>query len=193
MPHDAAFHHRVIAAALALLDETQGPVLSDYEEDVPASESDEASGGWACPVSFPAQIDESTLGRLRVELRTLAPWYEHALSRRKRTTSSVTGLGIEATAQSLVEFIEQDVAPSEDDSLANALRLRCEDLKSFYLEAATAQPGENPLAAVNGWFWTETEASGVLRQLAMKCREHADPNVRLFGQAMLIPRQYAET
>jgi hypothetical protein len=193
VPGDPAFQHRVIGAALSLLKAEAGPVLANCDEDVPDTTSDPNSESWVCPASFPSVAETETLrGRLSHEQTALAPWYEHAVTRRGRTTTAVTGLDIQATTQSLVDWVEEDIAPSSDPAaLPNALRLRCEDLKSYYLEAATAQPGEHPLSSVQRWFWEETEAAKLLRLLASKCQSHSDEKVQFFGKLMVVPRQFA--
>lgn len=48
-PNDPAFQHRVISAALELLNCDSGPVLVDYAEDAPSIAVDSVP---ACPVSF---------------------------------------------------------------------------------------------------------------------------------------------
>ena len=57
VPHDTAFQHRVIAAALALLDRPSGPVLEDFPEDAPPVAEDAAP---ACPVSFQRPADPTS-------------------------------------------------------------------------------------------------------------------------------------
>ena len=49
-PGDPAFQHKVIAAALDLLNRPSGPVLEDFPYDAP---SVEVASSPACPVSFP--------------------------------------------------------------------------------------------------------------------------------------------
>ncbi|MFT5449177.1 MAG: D-proline reductase (dithiol) PrdB, partial [Gammaproteobacteria bacterium] len=47
-PGDSAFQHRVIAHALDLLRRPSGPVLEDFDEDMPADTAE----AFVCPVSF---------------------------------------------------------------------------------------------------------------------------------------------
>jgi hypothetical protein len=50
VPGDAAFQTRVLLAALKLLEADAGPLLEDFPEDAPVS--DTPVSALACPVSF---------------------------------------------------------------------------------------------------------------------------------------------
>ena len=135
-PSDAVFQTEVIKRALGLLDAEQGPVLEDYPIDLPDIDTPPP----ACPVSFQRKRDdESWHGRLSQEVGALTPWYELGLKRRGRTTVGV--------CESSVADIVKDVTTWADDVTQPFpeplwLKLALEDLKSFYSEAITAQPGD---------------------------------------------------
>jgi len=135
-PSDTAFQTEVIKHALGLLDAEQGPVLEDYPIDLPDIDTPPP----ACPVSFQRKRDdESWHGRLSQEVGSLTPWYELALKRRGRTTVGV--------CESSILDIVKDVTTWADDVTQalpepSWLKLALEDLKSFYSEAITAQPGD---------------------------------------------------
>ena len=78
-------------------------------------------------------------------------------------------------------------SPDPDRSLADALRIRAEDLKAFMLESASAQPGNPSAAQLNDWFWNETKTAEVLRQLRQVCIDHDDQNIQFFGNLLLVP------
>ena len=135
-PGDAAFQTDVIMHTLALLDETEGPVLSDYPEDLPNTDTPPP----ACPVSFQRkQADVTWQARLGREVSRLAPWYELGLKRRGRTTFGQSGLSISEIVSGLCGWADDDTHDFPD---ASWLKLALEDLKSFYSEAITAQPGD---------------------------------------------------
>ena len=135
-PGDAAFQTEVIVHTLALLDATEGPVLQDYSIDLPDVETPPP----ACPVSFQQKNEEhSWRGRLRREMGALTPWYELGLKRRGRTTVGVSGSSIEDIIEGLTSWPDDN-----EQDFPESVWLKCalEDLKAFYSEALTAQPGE---------------------------------------------------
>jgi D-proline reductase (dithiol) PrdB len=135
-PSDAAFQTEVIKHALGLLDAEQGPVLEDYPIDLPDIDRPPP----ACPVSFQRKRDdESWHGRLSQEVGSLTPWYELGLKRRGRTTVGVCESSIPDIVKDLTTWADDVTQPFPEPSW---LKLALEDLKSFYSEAMTAQPGE---------------------------------------------------
>ena len=134
-PSDAAFQTEVIKRALQLLDAEQGPVLEDYPIDLPDIDTPPP----ACPVSFQRKRDdESWHGRLSKEVGSLTPWYELGLKRRGRTTVGVSESSIANIVKELTTWADDVTQPFPEPSW---LKLALEDLKSFYSEAITAQPG----------------------------------------------------
>jgi len=135
-PSDTAFQTKVIKHTLALLDAEQGPVLDDYPIDLPDIDTPPR----ACPVSFQRKRDdESWHGRLSQEVGALTPWYELGLKRRGRTTVGVCESSIPDIVEGLTSWAD-DVTQSFPEPLW--LKTALEDLKSFYSEAITAQPGD---------------------------------------------------
>ena len=135
-PSDTAFQTEVIKRALGLLDAEQGPVLEDYPIDLPPIDTTPP----ACPVSFQRkQDDESWHGRLSQEVGALTPWYELSLKRRGRTTVGICESSIPNIVTGLTSWADDVTQPFPEPSW---LKLALEDLKSFYSEAITAQPGD---------------------------------------------------
>ena len=135
-PSDAAFQTEVIKHALGLLDAEQGPVLEDYPIDLPDIDTPPP----ACPVSFQRKRDdESWHGRLSKEVGSLTPWYELGLKRRGRTTVGVCESSIPDIVKDVTTWADDVTQPFPEPSW---LKLALEDLKSFYSEAITAQPGD---------------------------------------------------
>ena len=83
-------------------------------------------------------------------------------------------------------------SPSAEFGLADATRFCAEDLKAFYLEAVSAQPGDASHSQLNDWFWNETVAAGVLRQLKQRCLESDDEAIKLLGTVLLVPVAHIE-
>ena len=159
-PNDKAFQHRVIAAALALLERTAGPVLEDYPEDAPSVRIEESA---ACPVSFGnTQAQENTwTARFQDELTQMQPWYE--LGKRKRRGRSLVGVAdepMENIFSKLGELLDKKALPTAD---LKWFKLAIEDAKVFYIEALTAQPGEYSAQAIEQILWHETHLGAGLR------------------------------
>ncbi len=192
-PDDAAFQRRVLHAALRLLEADSGPVLQDYPHDAPHAGSDEASG-FACPVNFTrATADESLAGALQREIAELAPWYAEAVRRRGRTIATLSRLSGEAAGQFITDLASDTAIPSyrADLDRASALRLACEDLKAYYLEAVAAQPGARAADEAREWLWRDTAAGRAFFALRDACLASNDPELRRYGGKGLIPLSIA--
>ena len=193
VPGDAVFQRRVAMAALRLLEAGRGPVLEDFGEAAPDAAA--AAEAFACPVSFPdhgADGDDAALGR---EIAALAPWHDLARRRHAHGRAAVSGLTAEEAARFIARFAANPAtAPYRAElSLGLALRLACEDLKAYYLEAVSAQPGAMAAAQSHAWFWRETAAGRMLIALRPVCVASADPTVQAFGHNHLVPRAILHT
>ena len=168
-PSDAVFQTEVIKHALGLLDAEQGPVLEDYPIDLPDIDTPPP----ACPVSFQRKRDdESWHGRLSQEVGALTPWYELGLKRRGRTTVGVCESSIPDIVKNVTTWADDVTQPFPEPSW---LKLALEDLKSFYSEAITAQPGDYEAGYSDALIFDDT----VLGELIVHCVnyfEAKDPN-----------------
>ena len=83
--------------------------------------------------------------------------------------------------------------PRDDIALGYTVNLAVDDLKAYYYEAATAQPGqESPSSEVlNKWFWTETAVSKALYKLRDICTNSEDGLLNLVGKMLLVPVDFA--
>ena len=187
VPDDAAFQTRVVMAALDLLSADNGPVLADFPEDAP--EADDLTG-WACPINLAPQKDEAETetGRLGAafadEISRLRPWHDLAVEARGRTTVGTSGLEIEEAGRFIAAYLDAELP---ELSSPEVLRLACEDVKAFYLEAAAAQPGRASSRDLAEWFWGATAAAKVIIALRALCLQSEDKNLRaLVG--LLVPR-----
>jgi hypothetical protein len=193
-PGDPAFQTKVLRAVLALLEREDGPViLDDFPEDAPAT-SEDAATGWVCPIGLPkpaAASEPAMLAEVLREVAQLAPWYAYAHEARGRSTFGVSGLEIEPVARFLNAFFDGMPAnPVAGVTLGEAFRLASEDLRAWYLEAATARPGAGVATsrALADWFWGETAAGRLLLALQTICAKSADDGVRHVAVSQLVPR-----
>jgi len=189
VPNDAAFQRRVLLAALRLLEAPGGPVLEDFPEEAPHAAGDEAEP-FACPVSFSRPPGAGGLAEaLQNEIAELAPWYDLARKDRGRTTAALSGLTPEAAAKFITDFIADPAIPGyrEDLTPVLALRLVCQDLKAYYLEAVAAQPGARAALEAQQWFWHDTAAGKAFFRLREACLGSKDEMVQRFGGKGVVP------
>ena len=180
---DAAFQHRVIAAALALLDRPEGPVLEDFPDPAP---DDCSSEPWSCPVRFAqAAVGQDIASVARAELARLATWHELAIRRRGRTAAGASGLTVDQCLELVIDALEDG---SSDD--VRRLKAAVDDLKTHYVEAVTAKPGAPPAGAVDAMLWNESTLGQLLRRLAARGAESNDAAMRFFANDSLVPRQF---
>ena len=197
-PNDKDFQSRVLLAALKLFELPSGPKIVDYEEEAPASTSDVTT--LACPVNLKtseAELSDTQklIQAFRSEIEGMRPWYDLAVEKRSRTTVGASRM----TPTEIGEFISSLISgetpdnPREDVALGLSINLAIDDLRAYYSEAITAQPGqESPSSEkINEWFWTETAASDAIYALRDICMNSDDPLMKIAGMALLVPVEYA--
>lgn len=174
IPDDPPFQRRVVKAALDLLARTDGPLIADYPEHAPEVTD---FSGWACPINLaPSQVDS-----LGAEIDRLATWHDRSVASLGRTTVGVSGLDMPA-AGALV-----DAALTGELPEAQVLKEAIDDLRAYYLEAASAFPDPGTSATRKKWFWDETRLAQALLALQPKLAASADPQHRILANLTLIP------
>jgi len=179
----------VLLAALRLFEAKTGPLIEDYPEDAPAADEPEGDG-FACPVSFTRPVTDAGLsGELQREVAQLAPWYELVGKKQGRTTATLSGLTPAAMAKFIADFIADPATQSyrAEVPLVLALRLATQDMKAYYLEAASMQPGARAALEAREWFWRSTAAGQAFLKLRDACLVHPDDAVKGFGARSLVP------
>jgi hypothetical protein len=174
IPGDAPFQRRVVRAALDLLARTDGPLIADYPErvDEPADFT-----GWACPINLaPTQVDS-----LEAEIDRLATWYDRAVASLGRTTVGVSGLDMTAAGKLVTEALNGALPP------AQSLKEAVDDLRAYYLEAASAFPDPGSSKMRKAWFWDETRLAKSLLALQPKLAASTDPQHKILANLTLIP------
>ena len=180
------FQHRVIAAGLDLLNRSSGPVLEDFAEEAP--DQDHATA-MACPVSFIRATSETTSwsDRLSQELSILKPWYDLGKRRRNgRTLAGVSGTSMDEIIERLAEHLDTATLPTDD---LVWFKHASEDAKTYYLEAMTAQPGDQNQASLHKLLWTQTVLADGLVLLAERLSR--TPGLEQFAR-ILVPRSAVE-
>ncbi len=175
---DAAQQHRVLHAALALLDAPAGPVLSDLEgeEDPEAAPAPVQSGA----------VDRAPDGDVANEVTAMRRYHERWVQREGRTTVGVTGIpavrfrGIVRFLQAYAAGGDADHPQRPDDVSVEVFARWCaDDLKAMYLEARLmiAPPDETPQDTAR-WLWGETALGSLLRDVAERMRASGDPDLK---------------
>ncbi len=166
-------------------------MLESCKADVPARAAEHEA--WSCPVSFAPDSgeDDSWATALLSEMNLLRPWYDRSLRERGRTTVGLSGIELDEIPQFLAQFVETPGNETALDgvgvALADSLKCSAEDLKAFYNEAATAQPGEASAREIENWYWNECVVGRLLRQISRCCRDHPDQRVQVVAGFTLVP------
>ncbi len=189
-PDQPDFQRDVLKSALDLLETATETTIADYPHDAPTSGDDP----WACAVALappePANESEALRDQLVEEIRQLAPWHAEQIKRRGRTTIGISGAAVEQIEDlaTLVADFATGAEPSDGPSDSEVdwnhpmplrLKFASDDLRAFYHEAATAQPGANyPTDAdLNDWLFNRTLLGTVLRQIVGRMRQSEDRRV----------------
>jgi len=173
-PDDPPFQRRVAKAALDLLARADGPLIADYPEHV---EEPADFTGWACPISLaPAAVDS-----LAAEIDRLATWYDRALAAQGRTTVGVSGLDMPAASALVTQALDGALPP------AQTLKEALDDLRAYYLEAASAFPDPGTSATRKKWFWEETRLAEAMLALQPKLAASDDQQHKILANLTMIP------
>ena len=195
-PHQPDFQRRVLRTCLNLLERTDGPViLDDFPEDAPRDAEDEQSETpWVCPVSFPPPADDQPelVQATLEEMKRLEPWHEIASQNRKSDRSSVGPLEHRDFIRALGAIAQGDLEPpvATDAALREWVRLGCDDIHNWYLDAARGQPGRASSRELADWFWLQTAAARLIGAAAGILAEHPDPMTQALARRALVPREY---
>jgi len=182
---------------LKLLESAKGPILEDFPEDAPGMTGQPSQVlQVACPVNFSNPKDslstkEKLLDSFAEEFSQMKTWYEVAMLKNKRTTVGVSGLSPEEVSEYLAAFVRGEMAGKNigDTLIDDGLRMVAEDLKAFYFEAVSAQPGQpTDSKSLADWFWGQTSAALVINEVRKISLQEGSKKMALLGNLLLIPR-----
>ncbi len=116
-----------------------------------------------------------------------------AVKHHGRTTLGLTGLSPGQLGEFLAAWLTDQPQPTFREGLASApaLKLACDELKTFYYEAKSVQPGRRTPAEVQNWFWMETAAGEAFLALRDKAAQSGDPTMQGLATLSLVPRAVA--
>ncbi len=168
-PLDAAYQHRVLAAAFALLPHRGAETIVDFPDVI----EDEADQPLSCPI--PPRLDPA-LPPAIAEARALRPAYERGLAR-----SGAPQVGRVVDADGLPEAIRPFVAVVEGapwnavDYAGGRIGELLLDVRAYYETAALGLSDHVPAArATESWYHRETRMGDLLRRYYEVVKQ-ADP------------------
>lgn len=189
-PGQPDFQQRVLQQALELAGRDDVPVVETFPDDAPGA--DQGEEPWACPVSFaPPEAEQTGSQAIREEISRLRPWHDRTREVRGSTSVGASEMELDAAADFLVGCLDSvpDHSPVAGSTPGRTLKLAAEDLKQFYLEAATARPGAGSRELAD-WFWNDTHAGALLRDLARTLADSDDREIAIHARATLVPETH---
>ena len=114
-----------------------------------------------------------------------------AKKKRDRTTLGGSGINVDMLGEFIYSFIEgkEPENPLQDVDLSVTLKMAVEDLKGYYVEGVTAQPGQENLSskALKEWLWNDTNAGKVLLKLVETCSASENEKLKMTGSYLIAP------
>jgi hypothetical protein len=181
--NDAAFQRKVLAAALQLLESAKSPgEIVDFDADDP-DELDDAN--WVCAV--PAGAAD-----LASEVAAVQPHYDRAVARFGRTTVGLADVSMESAAKFLAAYAVDEGAqrPRTGMAPASLMRFCADDVKAFYLEAASSGEGSPSSRQMKDWFWNQTIAARTIKAIMHGSATSADKQRQALGTNSIVPGAY---
>ena len=79
---------------------------------------------------------------------------------------------MEEAADLLIRFVEVETRGTviDEGKVVDRIRRACEDLKAYYYESVSAQPGQpTDSQSLSNWFWGETRVAWVINRIREIC------------------------
>jgi hypothetical protein len=103
------------------------------------------------------------------------------MAKQGRSTVGVSGLDMADAGVLVTRALNGDLPE------AQPLKDAIDDLRAYYLEAASAFPDPGTSATRKKWFWDETQLARTILALQPKLAESADPQHKILANLTLIP------
>ena len=103
----------------------------------------------------------------------------------------VSGLKPDELEQFISGFAGPTTPEVSDGPVALTFKHAMEDLKALYGEAALAKPTtKKPNGSeLASWFWNDTHAGALLRELQSKLLNHEDDQLRMVATIIMVPEE----
>ncbi len=191
-PGDSAFQRRVLVSALQLLTRSDGPVLEDFPDQAPPDNLNQTLEQAVCPVSFPSLTRTGSIAsRINDEIGQLYAWHSLSVRMRGRTTLGLTRCSPSQLGAFVASWLTEEPKKVLHDPLlepAVALKFATDELKAYYFEAKSMQPGQHTSSTLQDWFWFETTAGEILLTLREKLGRDGDPAFKGLATLSMVPR-----
>jgi hypothetical protein len=185
---EADFQREVLRELLMLFDVPRPPqagsVLAEFARDAPA-QLDEPS--WCAPaLSGATSVAE--------EISLLAPAHAQFVARIGRSTAVLSGLDVQTAAEFLSGFDAGIDTPPSVEGMSDLLRLRfaVDDLKAYYLEAASAAREQASSRQLHSWLWQQTRLGTMLKTFRRESLESDDQRRETVGGKFIVPRDWLD-
>lgn len=124
------------------------------------------------------------------EFSQIKNWFDVSYSVTKRTTTGVSGLSPEEAVEFISGFVlDQENTKLKGTNISDMLRMVAEDIKAFYFEGISAQPGQpTDSKTLADWFWGETYAARVINEVRKISLMDGSKEMKLLGNLLLVPR-----
>jgi hypothetical protein len=184
-PNDPPLQHRVLGAALDLLQRERGPVLEDFPEDEAPHALIQASAIQQEAVA--AALDPAD------EVTTLRAFYERWVEDHSgRTAVGLCGVP-QRRWRGVIRFLEAYSRGEDADmrerpagiAVPQFIRYCVDDLKAFYYEARMAQRPPMAEPELHRWFWGETAVAALIRAVAQRMNSSDDPALKYFANGLV--------
>lgn len=177
-PNDVQLQHRVIAAALDLLQRESGPVLVDFPEDETPLPLPQASAVERAKT----QADRDAADEVTALRAFYERWVEDQGGRTAVGLSGIPQRRFRGVIRFLDAYARGDAADMQERPtevvLEQFMRYCVDDLKAFYYEARMAQRPNATEPELHRWFWGETAAGQLIRAVAARMGATDDPGLK---------------
>lgn len=189
-PSNAAFQRQVLMAALNLLVSAIVPgTIVDFPEEDPSREPDKCWSPPLAPLSDGRADADTIAAGLAEEIGALAPFYAREVAKWGRTTVGLASLAMPEIGAFIAVFLRDRprISPIAGASVPIALRFAADDLKAYYLEAATAGSGAPSSRQLTDWFWEGTWAGRALFAIRARALAGEDYALKTVAGHFLVP------
>ena len=174
-PNEPQLQHRIIAAALELIEKPQGPVLSDFQDDELVDNLPQSSGVTRSNARETTDAADEIAG--------LRSFYERWVDENDgRTAVGLSGVP-QRRWRGLVRFLEAYARGEAADmkerpadvAVPQFIRYCVDDLKAFYYEARMVQKPSMREPDLHTWFWGETVIGQLIPAVGAHMQDSGDP------------------
>ncbi len=181
--NDSAFQHKVLKAALDLLATETTPILAEFPDDADApARLIQASAAQTNGVN---ESDDAA-----DEITQLRVYYERWVDAHNgRTMVGLTGIP-QRRFRGLIRYLQEFAEGGEpaykekpeEVPAGRFIKIACDDLKAFYMEARMCQHPDDRDDELHTWFWSRTAMGALIAKIAARFKAEGN-ELAAFGLA----------